>query len=161
MNSAPQFCVRRASSDDAGGIIECLHTAFEPYRADYTDLAFEDTVLTTDTIHQRLAAMAVFVATTGAGEIVGTIACKVVNDDEGHIRGMAVLPGWQGCGVARQLLEAAESELRDRNCLHVSLGTTAPLRRAVQFYERNGFQPSGVVVDFFGMPLFQLIKIVG
>jgi N-acetylglutamate synthase-like GNAT family acetyltransferase len=34
------------------------------------------------------------------GEIVGTLACHVINADEGHFRGMAVLPGWQGRGVA-------------------------------------------------------------
>ena len=160
MNAAPQFFIRMASSGDAVGILECLHSAVAPYRADYTEAAFEDTVLTIDTVHQRLATMAVFVATTEAGDIAGTITCKIVDGGEGHIRGMAIVPGWQGCGVARQLLEAAESELRSRNCSRISLDTTVPLRRAMRFYERNGFHPSGTVADFFGMPLIQFIKTV-
>jgi GNAT superfamily N-acetyltransferase len=158
MNAGPQFSIRRASSGDAAGIVDCLRNAFHPYRADYTDAAFEDTVLTIDTVHQRLAEMVVFVASTAAGEILGTIACQVLDGAEGHLRGMAVRPGWQGHGVARQLLEAAESELHDRNCSRISLDTTVPLVRAVRFYERNGFRPSGVVADFFGMPLIQFIK---
>jgi GNAT superfamily N-acetyltransferase len=158
MNAGRQISIRRATVGDAAGIIDCLRSAFEPYHADYTDAAFEDTVLTIDTVHQRLAAMVVFVASTGAGEVLGTIACQVLDGGEGHLRGMAVRPGWQGTGVARQLLEAAESELRDRNCSRISLDTTVSLRRAARFYERNGFRPSGIVGDFFGMPLIQFIK---
>jgi len=102
--------------------------------------------------------MSVFVAVDEAGEVVGTIGRSVVNDDEGHIRGMAVDPRYQGSGVAVRLLEAVEAELRDRGCSRVSLDTTAPLERAVRFYERNGFRASGKVVDFFGMPLFEYVK---
>jgi ribosomal protein S18 acetylase RimI-like enzyme len=155
------FSIRRATSGDAEGIIDCLRIAFQPYRGDYTDSAFEDTVLTRDTVHQRLTAMIVFVASTEDGEIVGTVACKVLDGGEGHIRGMAVRPSWQGCGVAHQLLEAAESELRESKCSRISLNSTVPLKRAIRFYERNGFRPSGIVADFFGMPLFEYAKIVG
>jgi ribosomal protein S18 acetylase RimI-like enzyme len=158
MNSGPQFSIRRATFGDAAGIIDCLQSAFVPYRADYTDAAFADTVLTIDTVHERLTAMVVFVASTKAGEILGTIACNVLGGGEGHLRGMAVRPGWQGRGVAQRLLEAAESELRDRKCSRISLDTTAPLRRAVRFYERNGYRRSGIVADFFGMALIQFVK---
>jgi hypothetical protein len=40
----------------------------------------------------------------------------------------------------------------------VSLDTTEPLRRAMRFYERNGYQRSGKVTDFFGMTLIEYIK---
>jgi GNAT superfamily N-acetyltransferase len=96
----PACSFRRATRDDAGGILGCLHAAFEPYRDRYTPDAFRDTVLTPETVQLRLAAMAVFVAVAPAGEIVGTIGCGVASTEEGHIRGMAVLPGWQGAGLA-------------------------------------------------------------
>jgi ribosomal protein S18 acetylase RimI-like enzyme len=153
--------IRRASASDAEQILDCLQSAFQPFRGDYTDAAFQDTVLTTDTFHERRAAMTVFVACTEDGAIVGTIACNVLENAKGHIRGMAVCPEWQGCGVAQALLEAAESELRERRCSRMSLDTTLPLQRAVRFYERNGFRPSGVVTDFFGMPLFEYVKSIG
>jgi ribosomal protein S18 acetylase RimI-like enzyme len=161
VNARLPFSIRRATNGDAGGILDCLRSAFEAYRADYTDAAFEDTVLTPDTVCQRLAAMVVFVAGNEVGEIVGTVACQVLDRGEGHIRGMAVRPGWQGCGVGQQLLEAAESEFRERNCSRIRLDTTVPLKRAIRFYERNGYRPSGFVADFFGMPLFEYVKIVG
>ncbi len=71
---------------------------------------------------------------------------------------MAVRPEWQGTGVAAQLLRHVESELRVKKCSRVTLDTTEPLRRAMRFYERNGYQRSGEVSDFFGMPLIEYIK---
>lgn len=152
------FSIRKASIQDAPGILECLRSAFEPYREQYSLAAFEDTVLTRDTLEQRLADMCVFVAVSSAGQIIGTIACRPVDAREGHIRGMAVLPDRLGSGVARRLLEKAMKELRDRGCSVISLDTTQPLQRAIRFYERNGFRATGKVTDFFGMPLHEYVK---
>jgi len=154
----PACSIRRATDADARGILSCLRIAFAPYRQHYTQEAFEDTVLTAETVHQRMAEMAVFVALTPAGEIVGTIGCASVSTEEGHIRGMAVLREWQGGGVAAQLLAAAESELRARKCRRITLDTTAPLERAIGFYEKHGYCRSGRVGDFFGMPLYEYAK---
>jgi ribosomal protein S18 acetylase RimI-like enzyme len=134
--------------------------AFEPHRASYTPEAFADTVLTPETVHQRLAAMTVFVAVSESGEVVGTIGCNLVSPEEGHIRGMAVHPNWQGSSVAQQLLEVVESELRQRGCARISLDTTEPLQRAIRFYERNGYRSSGKMADFFGMSLFEYVKLL-
>jgi GNAT superfamily N-acetyltransferase len=152
------FSIRRAGDSDGAGILECLRSSFEPYRGSYTPEGFADTVLSPETIGQRLSEMSVFVAVAGAGEIIGTIGCAIARDGEGHIRGMAVLPSWQGRGAASELLRAAEAELRERGCARVSLDTTAPLKRAARFYEKNGYRASGRVADFFGMPLFEYVK---
>lgn len=143
---------------DAAGIYECLRAAFEPYRGDYTVEAFADTVPPVERIHQRLETMSVFVALSGAGEIVGTIAGHVVQPGTGHIRGMAVRPEGQGQGIAERLLARAETELRRKKCTRVTLDTTQPLRRAIRFYEKHGYRASGNVADFFGMPLFEYAK---
>ena len=132
--------------------------AFEPYREEYTREGFADTVLNSETLARRLGQMTVFVAVGEAGEIAGTIGCAAVSDFEGHIRGMAVQPDWQGRGVADRLLAAAESDLRARGCRRASLDTTEPLKRAIRFYERNGYVASGRVGDFFGMPLYEYLK---
>ena len=64
------ICIRRATSENAPGILACLREAFEDYRQFYTPDAFLDTVLTPETIHERLAKMIVFVApmVIGGGE---------------------------------------------------------------------------------------------
>jgi hypothetical protein len=36
--------------------------------------------------------------------------------------------------------------------------TTEPLRKAIRFYEKNGYRATGQIRDFFGMPLFEYIK---
>jgi hypothetical protein len=74
--------IRKATGEDANGIFACLAAAFDEYRDSYTSGAFADTVLTAETIAKRLQKMTVFVATEKSGEIVGTIACGVVNAEK-------------------------------------------------------------------------------
>jgi ribosomal protein S18 acetylase RimI-like enzyme len=158
MNAELQFVIRKAVQQDSHGILRCLGEAFEPYRKDYTRDAFLDTVLTAETLELRLHAMSIFVAVGFSDEIVGTVACSHGNADEGHIRGMAVLPAWHGVGIAQKLLDAAQEALRISGCRRVTLDTTQPLERAIAFYRRNGFRASGAVTDFFGMPLYEYEK---
>jgi ribosomal protein S18 acetylase RimI-like enzyme len=140
-------------------ILACLAEAFAPYRASYTEEAYLDTVLTTKTLKHRMKDMAVFVAARETDHsIIGTVACNLVTLGEGHLRGMAVLTSCQGAGVAQQLMERVEAELCARKCTRITLDTTEPLKRAIRFYERNGYRPSGRVTDFFGMPLFEYVK---
>lgn len=103
--------IRKATSEDAAQILACLHAAFEDYRQQYTPQGFFDTVLTPETFQDRLVAMIVFAAVNDSGEVVGTIACNLVSAEEGHLRGMAVLPSLRGSGIAGQLLSHAEEEL--------------------------------------------------
>ena len=152
------FSIRSANMSDSDGILSCLRAAFQPYESNYTRAAYEDTVLTAETLQKRLHMMSIFVAVSEAGEIVGTIACQVVSLDEGHLRGMAVRPEWQATAVAGALLQAAETELRRNQCKRVTLDTTDPLRRAVRFYEKHGFTKSGGEADLFGMRLYEYVK---
>ena len=152
------FEIRRAQVTDAEAIAECLAESFALHRDQYTPGAYADTVLDSDGVLRRLREMLLFVAISD-GEIVGTIGC-VVNGSEGHLRGMAVLPDWQGTGVALALLQTAETELKKNGCGRVTLDTTAPLMRAVRFYVKNGYSASGPVTDFFGMPLYEYGKLL-
>jgi ribosomal protein S18 acetylase RimI-like enzyme len=152
------FQIRRAIQADAGEILDCLAAAFEPYRASYTPAAYLDTVLSPEAISMRLAAMRLYVAMGARGQVVGTIACATNADGEGHLRGMALLPEFQGQGIAERLLQTAEDDLAKQGCSQITLDTTEPLERAMRFYERNGYRRSGKVTDFFGMPLHELVK---
>jgi ribosomal protein S18 acetylase RimI-like enzyme len=158
MTKRQELTVRKAALKDASEILKCLHEAFEPYRQAYTPEAFADTVLTPQTLERRFAAMSIFVAMSIEGQIIGTVGCHQVSELEGHIRGMAVRMAWHGIGVAQQLLEAAETELQSRGCQYVVLDTTEPLQRAIAFYLKNGFEATGNVNPFFGMPLYEYRK---
>lgn len=154
----PSFVIRKAMAADSEGILNCLRSAFEPFKARYTPSAYADTVLDQRTLEQRLQEMIILVAVSSSAQIVGTIACKNVGHQEGHFRGMAVLPIWQGRGVGQQLLDHAESEVSRSGCKRITLDTTEPLKRAMRFYERNGFRATERVTDFFGMSLFEYEK---
>ena len=93
-----------------------------------------------------------------AGMIVGTIGYEAGAHGEGHLRGMAVRRSAQGGGLAERLLSAAEGALRDAGCDRVTLDTTRPLTRAIAFYERHGYAPTGLSQDFFGMELVEYEK---
>jgi ribosomal protein S18 acetylase RimI-like enzyme len=152
------FFIRVANTEDAPAILRCLAAAFEPYRDSYSTGAWRDTVLSPEALRQRFAAMTILVAISPQDGVVGTIAFAICNGSEGHLRGMAVLPGWQGRAVAEALLLAAETELTGQKCERITLDTTEPLQRAMRFYEKHGYQRSGKVTDFFGMRLHEYVK---
>ncbi len=156
---AISITVRLAREEDAESVSACLGSAFEPFRSQYTGEAFEDTVLTPEAVRVRMRHMTVYVANVADGAVVATIA-TAFEGKEGHLRGMAVLPAWQGRFIAEHLLRAVEDDLVAAGCERVTLDTTLPLQRALRFYERNGFVPSGRVTDFFGMRLYEYAKIL-
>lgn len=149
--------IRRATAADAPAVLACLAAAFEPFRDRYSRQGYEDTTLTAQTIDARLRSMDVLIAEADRA-VVATIAAGVVSPREGHLRGMAVLPEWQGRGIAEQLLAVAETHLRDRGCTRITLDTTQPLQRAIRFYEKHGYRATGKVGDHFGMPLYEYAK---
>jgi len=155
-----QVNIRRATARDNEGILNCLSCAFATYQHFYTPAAFEDTVLTPELLKRRLRSMSVFVADTSSGQIIGTIACSLVSQLEGHLRGMGVVPEWQGRGVAKGLLDCAQNELKQLGCERITLDTTEPLISAIRFYELNGFRRTGKVSDFFGMRLIEYAKAI-
>jgi N-acetylglutamate synthase-like GNAT family acetyltransferase len=149
--------IRKTHPHDAAAIAACLASAFAPFRSQYTAGAFADTVLNAEGVLDRMAHMTIYVAVTPVGEIAGTVGAAVVNQ-VGHLRGMAVLPDWQGHAIAEQLLRVAENDMRTAGCHRITLDTTAPLQRASRFYEQQGFARSGNISDFFGMPLHEYVK---
>jgi ribosomal protein S18 acetylase RimI-like enzyme len=156
MESPAEIEIRPADHVDATAILQCLTAAFTPHRAEYTAAAFADTVPSPEAFRLRLQQMRVLVATLG-GNVVGTVA-GVGNAGEGHLRGMAVLPEYQGQGVAAKLLAAIENYLRSQGCQRIILDTTLPLQGAMKFYEKNGYHRSEKIADFFGMPLLEYVK---
>ena len=148
--------IRQAREDDSESVLGCLSAAFAPYREQYTPAAYADTILDESALRHRMRTMHVIVAVAD-GEVVGTVGAAI-HGDQGHLRGMAVLPQLRSSGVAAQLLSAIEEWLRMQGCTRVSLNTTRPLQAAMRFYEKNGYVRSGRITDFFGMDLIEYEK---
>jgi [ribosomal protein S18]-alanine N-acetyltransferase len=152
------FTIRPALVSDAEEIQECLRAAFSHFLDSYSREAFRDTVPTVEDVRGRFHSMSLFVAEDLERKVIGTIAWYLKSPQEGYLRGMAVLPGWQGKGVAQQLLHAAEADIRSHGCSRVALDTTDPLERAIHFYEKHGYRRTGNIEDFYGMPLHEFVK---
>ena len=156
--SAERVHVRKAEAADSAAISGCLEAAFALYRERYTPEAYADTVPDAQGVLGRMREMNLFVAVSD-GTIVGTLG-SMVNGSEGHLRGMAVRPEWQGTGVASGLLAVVETELQKSGCNSITLDTTEPLESATRFYENHGYSRSARAADFFGMPLYEYRKLL-
>jgi N-acetylglutamate synthase-like GNAT family acetyltransferase len=128
--SKTRVTIRRAELKDIPGVIDCLAAAFEPYRQSYTPDGFRDTVLTAEDAQRRLKEMTILIAEHGSSSIIGSLSYQVFDSCEGHLRGMAVIPEFQGKGVAERMLWAAEADLRGPLDSIRSMSTRPPeLRR--------------------------------
>ncbi|MFW9827438.1 MAG: GNAT family N-acetyltransferase [Candidatus Thorarchaeota archaeon] len=153
------FKIRKAIPSDSKSIHEVILAAFEEYRWFYSSDGFEDTVMSEDLVLKRMKDMTIFVAIDKKGKAIGTIGWKKLDDEEGHIRGMAVHPLWQGKNSpASALLNAVEKDAVLKKCRFLSLDTTEVLQRAQYFYKKHQFKESGKIGDFYGSKIIEYIK---
>ncbi|MFX1428485.1 MAG: GNAT family N-acetyltransferase [Promethearchaeota archaeon] len=156
-----EYTIRKAEIKDAKGIHEVILAAFEQYRYFYSPEGFADTVMSEKIAVERIKDMTIFIAVNQNGEIIGTIGWKRVNREEGHIRGMAVHPNYQGKeSPATDLLKMVEKDARSQGCSFLTLDTTEVLERAQNFYRKNGFTKTDKTGDFFGATIFEFKKIL-
>ena len=154
-----EFKIRLAEYQDAKEIHEVILSAFEEYRHYYTPEGFVDTVMSEETTIERTKEMSLYVAVDQEGLIIGTIGWQKVSTDEGHIRGMAVIPKRQGkTSPAATLLKIVEDDARSKGCNILTLDTTKVLKRAQNFYKKHGFKKTGKTGDFFGSIIYEYAK---
>lgn len=82
------------------------------------------------------------------GELEGTVVASVMAGYDGHrgwINYLAVDPAHQHLGMARLIMDEAESRLRDLGCPKVNLQVRATNINAMAFYERVGYEVDDVV----------------
>ncbi|MFW9946346.1 MAG: GNAT family N-acetyltransferase [Candidatus Odinarchaeota archaeon] len=153
------YTIRLATIKDAKAVHEVLLAAFEDYRSFYSPEGFTDTTLSERIAKDRIKEMKVYLAVDQHGKIIGTIGWQKLNKDEGHIRGMGVIPSQQGRnGPAALLLRQVERDAQLENCKILTLDTTEILKRAQRFYEKNGYKRTGKTADFFGSIIYEFAK---
>jgi ribosomal protein S18 acetylase RimI-like enzyme len=72
--------------------------------------------------------------------LVGMVLTSTVAQGVGHTTQICVMPGYQGNGIGRQLMENAIRALRRRNYDSLSLTVTSVNKSAVELYEHLGFR---------------------
>ncbi|HVA94446.1 MAG TPA: GNAT family N-acetyltransferase [Candidatus Dormibacteraeota bacterium] len=71
--------------------------------------------------------------------LVGVVLNSRVSAGVGHTTQICAMPGYQGRGLGRRLMEASMQALRVRKFKSVSLTVTSGNERAVSLYEKLGF----------------------
>ena len=85
-----------------------------------------------------------FLVAVKTGRLLGTVMAGY----EGHrgwINYLAVAPDYRRQGLGRQLMEAAESKLRDLNCPKINLQVRRSNKGVIAFYHAIGFREDDVV----------------
>ena len=74
-----------------------------------------------------------------SNHLVGVILNSRVAEGVGHTTQICAMPGYQGRGLGRRLMESSMKALRVRRYTMVSLTVTSGNERAVRLYEKLGF----------------------
>jgi len=82
------------------------------------------------------------------GALVGIILCSRVRHDVGHVTQVCVLPEYRSHGLGKSLLAATLQNLRQRKFSVLSLTVTEANSRAVELYQRLGFETKRVFDAF-------------
>ena len=129
--------VRRAAEADAEAISSLIVEAFSPFRAEYTDGAFEYTTPAVEEIRGRFVEGPIWVA-IDHDRMVGTVS-GLPEDERFYIRSMAIKPSVQRGGIGQKLLGTLEAYAREQGFTKLFLYTTFVLPGAKRLYEKNGF----------------------
>lgn len=150
--------VRTAAADEARAVHNILVESFEPFKEQYTEEAYNITIMTPAQIRERIedSEHDVLVAYLN-GRLVGTAILQYRGDDV-YVRSMGVSPAAQGKGVGKKLLETIEEHARQKGCKTITLECFEPLKKAISVYEKFRFRITGKKRRYYGIETFEMIK---
>ena len=88
-------------------------------------------------------------------EVVGCALLRLLPNGKARLRQMAVAHDWQGKGIGKALLEAAETIAIEKDALFIELHAR---ETAIGFYENAGYHPSGEPFEEVGIPHIKMEK---
>lgn len=149
--------IKIASPEVSEAIAAVIREAFAEFETCYTPEAFAATVISAEKIRERFREGAIWTALKNE-KMVGTVSTRM-ESERLYIRSMAILPGEQGGGIGRALLERVENFALENGFRFLFLYTTPFLHGAIRLYERNGFERGTIETDgFFGTPWLRMEK---
>jgi len=151
--------IRIARKDDVKDICAVLCASFELYRHHYTERAYRATVSSLHEMEKRIDdSKAVVLVAIYKNEIAGTASVRIRNNDDLHIRSMAVKPNCQGKGIGWLILERISELAKQRRCRTISLECFEPLTKAVALYNACGFSRTSKTRKYHGITVFEMKK---
>ncbi len=157
--------IRKAQSSDASRLAEIMvfakRTAYRPIFNDdngsFNEIQVLDIALEYRDSEDAIKNIYVY----DDGIVKGMINCICSGDESWQLKELYVDPFFQGEGIGRTLLECFLSQAKENGIKNVKLWALEKNERARRFYERNGFEFSGVKELEVGIPeyLCQYIKV--
>jgi ribosomal protein S18 acetylase RimI-like enzyme len=149
----------KAQMHDINDIHLVLLRAFEPYNNNYTNDAFNATVLSPIEIKNRVLGEEYEIYLVKINEqVIGTVSISKKDQHQLHIRSMAVHPDYQKRGIGLFILKKIVELAKIKNINSLFLETSKPLKAAIKFYKKNGFIFTGVTHNFYGIEIYEMIK---
>ena len=112
----------------------------DQYRSEMGSLKFLRNIVLLPGCGHFLPEASFLVRPTTGDSPVALILTSTVDAGVGHTTQVCVMPGYQGHGIGRQLMERSIEALRRRNYESLSLTVTSVNTHAVGLYERLGFR---------------------
>jgi ribosomal protein S18 acetylase RimI-like enzyme len=149
--------LRRWSEDDfqgAAGVITAAYRSHvdseinDQYRTIAGSLRFLNNIVRFPGCGMFDADASLIAVERGSKNIIGVILCSRVKEDVGHVTQVCVLPEYRGRGIGEGLIAASAVELRRRRFSALSLTVTQDNARAVELYQRLGFEVKRVFDAF-------------
>ena len=133
--TAPEPRLRRARPGDApavGAVVDAAYRHYIPLigRTPLPMLADHGAAIRDDDV---------WVLEDHGGQIVGVIELRA-RPDHLWVENVAILPGWQGRGLGRRLLQHAEAEADRRDLTELRLLTNERYTTNIAMYERYGYR---------------------
>ncbi|MFZ1087446.1 MAG: GNAT family N-acetyltransferase [Terracidiphilus sp.] len=130
------FRIRTATAADRACLIPVINAAF----------AIETFLEGTRTDEERLAGMmqtgTILAAEDASGQLLGCIYAEA-QEKHGYMGQLAVDPAYQGKGLGRRLMTAAEEHLRGQGCSAVKITVLSTRPELPPLYRHFGFVETG------------------
>jgi ribosomal protein S18 acetylase RimI-like enzyme len=112
----------------------------DQYRSRSGALRFLKNIILLPGCGQFLPSASFLLRQAGGDELIGAVLTSEVSPGVGHTTQICVLPGYQGHGLGRMLMNTAIGTLRSMKFKELTLTVTADNKTAVQLYEKLGFR---------------------
>jgi ribosomal protein S18 acetylase RimI-like enzyme len=126
--------IQLAYADHVDGAIN------DQYRSEAGGMKFLRNIVILPGCGQFLPEASFLVRPVGSDRLIGMVLTSTVQEGVGHTTQICVMPGYQGHGIGRALMEQSIQALRRRHYEWLSLTVTAVNKSAVDLYEHLGFR---------------------
>ena len=111
----------------------------DQYRSRAGALKFLKNIILLPGCGQFISGASFVLRQAGSDELVAAVLTSEVSPGVGHTTQICVLPGYQGHGLGRMIMQTSAEALRHMKFRELTLTVTSENRSAVQLYETLGF----------------------